>query len=219
MSSSSSINHTHRLVTLHEAMQNSNPPPPSFLSIKDRKTVLSFVFGSSLFALLLFLTLSSSLSPYSYSSSSPSPHIPPDPFLFPTRQSHRVIYHDNNSSDPTPPSIAYLLSGSNGDLGRIVRLLYATYHPRNQYLLHLDRFASQTDRDKLALKVQSVPIFRAAQNVHLIGKADFVYPKGSSSISFTLHGASILLRLSPNWDWFISLGVDDYPLVTQDGNR
>lgn len=61
-----------------------------------------------------------------------------------------------------------------------------------------------------------MPIFRAAQNVHLIGKADFVYPKGSSSISFTLHGASILLRLSTNWDWFISLGVGDYPLVTQD---
>ncbi|PRQ51673.1 putative glucuronosyltransferase [Rosa chinensis] len=107
-------------------------------------------------------------------------------------------------------------TGSKGELGRIICLLYATYHPRNQYLLHLDRFASQTDRDQLALKVQFVPIFRAAQNVHLIGKADFVYRKGSSSISFTLHGASILLRLSTNWDWFISFTVDDYPLLKQD---
>ncbi|XP_010527488.1 PREDICTED: beta-glucuronosyltransferase GlcAT14A [Tarenaya hassleriana] len=32
----------------------------------------------------------------------------------------------------------------------------------------------------------------------------------------TLHGASILLRLSSNWDWFINLRADDYPLVTQD---
>lgn len=33
----------------------------------------------------------------------------------------------------------------------------------------------------------------------------------------TLHGASILLRLSGAWDWFVNLSVDDYPLVTQDG--
>ncbi|KAM5553471.1 beta-glucuronosyltransferase GlcAT14A [Rosa sericea] len=233
-SSSPTLNPTHRL-TLQEAMQNPDPfptPPPSPFpsnpSFKDRFLIFLIIFASSLFSLLVFLTLSSSsasltyatLSSSSSSSSSPpsssAPHIPPDPFLFPTQQSHRVVYHDNNSSDPTPPSLAYLLSGSKGDLGRILRLLYATYHPRNQYLLHLDRFASQTDRDQLALKVQSVPVFRAAQNVHLIGKADFVYRKGSSSISFTLHGASILLRLSTNWDWFISLTVDDYPLLKQD---
>ncbi|XP_021807003.1 beta-glucuronosyltransferase GlcAT14A [Prunus avium] len=205
-------------------MQNSSPSPPplsppSFLStptalsIKDPKALLSIILVSSLFALLLFLSSSSSSS---FSSSSSSPHSIPDPYLFPTRQAHRIVYHDNNSSDPIPPSIAYLLSGSKGDLGRILRLLYATYHPRNQYLLHLDRSASDSEREKLALKVQSLPIFRAAQNVHVIGKADFVYPTGSSGISFTLHGASILLRLSPIWDWFISLSVGDYPLVTQD---
>lgn len=92
----------------------------------------------------------------------------------------------------------------------------ATYHPRNQYLLHLDLSAPQTERDDLALAVQSIPIFKAAQNVNVVGKADFAYPKGSSAISFTLRGASILLRLSPNWDWFVSLNAADYPLVTQD---
>lgn len=68
----------------------------------------------------------------------------------------------------------------------------------------------------MALAVQSIPIFQAAQNVNVIGKADFAYPRGSSTISATLHGASIFLRLSSNWDWFISLGAGDYPLVTQD---
>ncbi|XP_068327560.1 beta-glucuronosyltransferase GlcAT14A [Pyrus communis] len=220
-------------------MQNSthspSPPPPTptptpspflssipaaaaaatapILSIKDPKALLSIILVSSLFALLLFLSSSSSSS---LSSSAAPIHSRPDPFLFPNQQAHRIIYHDNNSSDPTPPSIAYLLSGSKGDLGRILRLLYAAYHPRNQYLLHLDRSASDSEREKLALRVQSLPIFRAAQNVHVIGKADFVYPTGSSAISFTLHGASILLRLSPNWDWFISLSVRDYPLITQD---
>lgn len=90
------------------------------------------------------------------------------------------------------------------------------YHPRNQYLLHLDRSAPQRERDFLALSVQSIAVFWAAQNVNVIGKSDLVSPKGSSTISSTLHGAAILLKLSSDWDWFINLSAADYPLVTQD---
>ncbi|OWM67935.1 hypothetical protein CDL15_Pgr010873 [Punica granatum] len=136
----------------------------------------------------------------------------PDPLLFPARHLSAFV----SSSDPPPPSIAYLISGSAGDSARILRLLYAAYHPRNHYLLHLDRFAVQSDREKLALSVQSDPILVAARNVDVLGKADFAYPKGSSPISATLHGASVLLRLAPNWDWFINLDARDYPLVSQD---
>ena len=192
----------------------------STATFKDPKTTLSIVLATSLCSLIFFLTFSSS--PLTSSPSLP-PTPRPDPFLFPTRQAHTQIDFDdnnnnNNPSDPPPPpSIGYLISGSSGDSGRIVRLLSATYHPRNHYLLHLDRFASQAERDRLAINVQSVHIFKAAQNVDVIGKADFVYPKGSSSLSFTLHGASMLLRLASNWDWFISLNAADYPLVTQDG--
>uniref|UniRef100_A0A803Q4A6 Uncharacterized protein n=1 Tax=Cannabis sativa TaxID=3483 RepID=A0A803Q4A6_CANSA len=121
-------------------------------------------------------------------------------------------FHDaqNPSDPPPPPSIAYLISGSTGDSARIIRLLSATYHPRNRYLLHLDRFASRAERDRLAVNVQSVPIFNAAQNVDVIGKADFVYPKGSSSLSFTLHGASMLLRLAS-----IGIGLSvSMPVIT-----
>lgn len=95
-------------------------------------------------------------------------------------------------------------------------MLFSIYHPRNQYLLHLDRKATDVERDNLALAVQSVQVFKAAQNVNVIGKADFRYLFGSSVLSATLHGVSILLRLSSSWDWFINLSVDDYPLVTQD---
>ena len=84
-------------------------------------------------------------------------------------------------------------------------------------MLHLDRLASQSDRERLAIRVQSFPVFKAAQNVHVIGNADFAYPKGSSPISSLLRGASILLRLSQSWDWLINLSAKDYPLVTQDG--
>ncbi|KAF7837370.1 beta-glucuronosyltransferase GlcAT14A [Senna tora] len=185
---------------------DSAPSPPSFPSsifnFRDPKSILFVILAFSLISLLLILSLLSS-------SSSPS-HPTPDPFLFPA---HRMVFDETAPSDP---SIAYLISGSRGDVGRLLRLLFATYHPRNHYLLHLDPSAPQSDRVRLALSVQSNPVFRAAQNVDVMGKADFAYFKGSSPVSFTLHGASILLRLSVKWNWFISLSVDDYPLVTQD---
>lgn len=161
----------------------------------------------------------------------PSPPPPPsfsDPYLFPHRIStaqyhnHQLLFVNNNNnkttdqSPPASPTIAYFISGSSNDSGRILRLLLSIYHPRNQYLLHLDRSAPQRERDFLALSVQSVAVFWAAQNVNVIGKSDLVSPKGSSTISSTLHGAAILLKLSSDWDWFINLSAADYPLVTQD---
>lgn len=50
----------------------------------------------------------------------------------------------------------------------------------------------------------------------VVGKPDFAYEKGSSPVSLRLHAAAVLMRLSRRWDWFVSLGADDYPLVTQD---
>ncbi|KAB1218215.1 Xylosyltransferase 1 [Morella rubra] len=200
-------------------MQNSHSPQPplpilpinTISTPKDSKTALYIILAASLLSLFFFFSLSSSPSPTSPTLTRP------DPFLFPHRQINNVLVTNTDpSSDPTPPSIAYLISGSAGDSGRILRLLFASYHPRNHYLLHLDLTAPQTDRDALALAVQSVSIFKAAQNVDVIGKADFAYTKGSSIISSTLHGASILLRLSQNWDWFVNLNAADYPLVTQD---
>ncbi|XVF09442.1 hypothetical protein REPUB_Repub07fG0092900 [Reevesia pubescens] len=175
------------------------------------KTNLYIILGTSFFSLLFILSLPSISSTFSSSSQSLI-KIRRDPTLFP----NRPIFPTEIPSGPTPPSIAYLISGSAGDSARILRLLFASYHPRNHYLLHLDLSAPQTERDRLAITVQSVSIFKAAQNVDIIGKADYSYPRGSSTISSTLHGASILLRLASNWDWFISINAGDYPLVTQD---
>ncbi|KAF5941818.1 hypothetical protein HYC85_019460 [Camellia sinensis] len=202
------------------------PPPQPAATAGAAKTTTIYILATALFSLLFILSLSSSST-----SSSPSSPPPLDPYLFPDKQPqsnpnhrHRLLIRNqrnttNNLSEPpppSPPSLAYLISGSNRDSGRILRLLFSVYHPRNHYLLHLDLPASQSDRDFLALTVRSIPVFRAAQNVNVIGKADFAYPKGSSGLSSTLHGASILLRISGNWDWFINLSASDYPLVTQD---
>ncbi|KAE8668065.1 Hydroxyethylthiazole kinase family protein [Hibiscus syriacus] len=184
-----------------------NPPPYTTTAAsavpKDHSKCNPYLIVATFFISLFFIL--SLLS----TSASQSLTIRRDPALFPNRPVSRT-------NIPTPPSIAYLISGSAGDSVRILRLLFASYHPRNHYLLHLDLSATQTERDQLVVAVLSVPIFRAAQNVNVIGKANYAYRKGSSTISSTLHGASILLRLSSNWDWFIALNAGDYPIVTQD---
>ncbi|KAE9450637.1 hypothetical protein C3L33_17459, partial [Rhododendron williamsianum] len=191
-----------------EAMQQQQHPPQLPTSTTTPTTTTTTT--------LSFLLLLSLLSLLSLSPSSPSPPPTLHPHLFPT---HRLLLPapSSLSSPPSPPSIAYLISGSANDSVRILRLLLAIFHPKNQYLLHLDRSAAQTDRDFLALIVHSMPIFKASQNVNVIGKPDFAYQKGSSPLSSVLHGASILLRVDPNWDWFINLSAADYPLVSQDG--
>ncbi|KAF8402016.1 hypothetical protein HHK36_012967 [Tetracentron sinense] len=191
-------------------MQNSPPPLPTTTTISKENRNLYCLLATSLVSLIFILSFSSS------SSSSSS-----SPFSFPNRPQKQLFLHNPNNPNsnpllPTPPSIAYFISGSNGDSDRILRLLFSIYHPRNQYLLHLDASALQSQRDQLALSVQSVPVFRATQNVNVVGKSDFDNPRGPSSIASTLHGAAILLRFSANWDWFINLSAADYPLVTQD---
>ncbi|KAE8702851.1 putative leucine-rich repeat receptor-like protein kinase [Hibiscus syriacus] len=201
---------------------NKHQPPPTPTSLpytsnasvtttasKDNtKTTLYIILSTAIFS-FLFLFILSLPSTTSYRALIATR---PDPALFP----NRPISQTGISSAPTPPSIAYFISGSAGDSARILQLLFASYHPRNHYLLHLDLSATQTERDRLAVTVLTVPIFRAAKNVDVIGKSDYAYPRGPSSISSTLHGASILLRLASNWDWFISLNAGDYPLATQD---
>ncbi|XP_043706018.1 beta-glucuronosyltransferase GlcAT14A [Telopea speciosissima] len=175
---------------------------------KEKKKLYSLLVTSIVFLIFIFFVSSSS----SGSSSSSSLHY---------HKKHRLILGvrnqaDPNSVSPSLPSIAYFITGCDGDSNRLLRLLFSLYHPNNQYLLHLDLTASQSQRDQLALTIQSIPVFRDFQNVNVIGKADFAYLQGSSAIASTLHGASILLRLSMHWDWFINLSAADYPLVTQD---
>ncbi|CAN1331889.1 Beta-glucuronosyltransferase GlcAT14C [Linum perenne] len=128
------------------------PTTPGGKDNSTRTTTISVILATSFFSLLFIFSLSSSSSSASQSFSS---RIRSDPRLFPTRQ--RTF--SKIPSDPSPPSIAYLISGSKGDSNRILRLLFATYHPKNHYLLHLDLSASASERDRLALSVDSVPVF------------------------------------------------------------
>lgn len=121
-----------------------------------------------------------------------------------------------NSHPHIPPRLAYVISGSKGDGMRMKRLLQALYHPRNQYVLHLDFESSIRERVDVSRYVRLDPMFVKMRNVHFISKANLITYKGPTMIACTLHAAAILLKKSKDWDWFINLSASDYPLVTQD---
>ncbi|KAG9154493.1 hypothetical protein Leryth_024651 [Lithospermum erythrorhizon] len=116
----------------------------------------------------------------------------------------------------SPPILAYSISGSDGDGQRIMRLLKAIYHPRNQYLLLLDEAASDYERARLAASVHSERTFQEFGNVNVAGKSYGINKRGISAVTAMLHGAALLLKLNEYWDWFTALSVFDYPLLTQD---
>lgn len=114
------------------------------------------------------------------------------------------------------PRLAYLISGTKGDSQRMMRTLLAVYHPRNQYILHLDLEAPPRERLELAMSVKNEPIFREVENVRVMAQSNLVTYKGPTMIACTLQAIAILLKESLDWDWFLNLSASDYPLVTQD---
>ncbi|KAF5751860.1 xylosyltransferase 1-like [Tripterygium wilfordii] len=153
-----------------------------------------FTLFSATFVSLLLLSLCS-ISTFGFPKSFPS-----------------MVHHGSHY----PPSFAYYIFGGRGDNNRILRLLLAVYHPRNQYLLHLDVDASDDERQRLVAAVKTVPAIRSFGNVNVVGKPDRITYMGASNIAATLHAVSILLKLDGGWNWFIPLSAADYPLITQD---
>ncbi|KAJ6836418.1 beta-glucuronosyltransferase GlcAT14B-like [Iris pallida] len=124
---------------------------------------------------------------------------------------------DPKSADSSePPRIAYLITGTKGDSHRMRRTLQAIYHPRNQYILHLDLEAPPRERIDLAMYVKGDPVFSEMENVRVIAKANLVTYKGPTMIACTLHAIAILFKEGVKWDWFINLSASDYPLMSQD---
>lgn len=117
---------------------------------------------------------------------------------------------------PPPPRFAYLISGSKGDGKMLRRTLLALYHPRNQYVVHLDLESPPEERLDVEKFVKEHPVFQEFGNVRMITKANLVTYRGPTMVANTLHAAAILLKEGGDWDWFINLSASDYPLVTQD---
>ncbi|CAI0460903.1 unnamed protein product [Linum tenue] len=114
------------------------------------------------------------------------------------------------------PRLAYLISGTKGDSHRMMRTLQAVYHPRNQYILHLDLEAPPRERLELGASVKSDPTFAEVGNVRVMVQSNLVTYRGATMVASTLQAIAIMLKESLEWDWFINLSASDYPLVTQD---
>ncbi|XP_052208430.1 beta-glucuronosyltransferase GlcAT14A-like [Diospyros lotus] len=123
---------------------------------------------------------------------------------------------DSNWEKEEAPRLAYLISGTKGDSQRMLRTLQAVYHPRNQYILHMDLEAPPRERLDLSMAVKNDMIFRKVENVRVMAQSNLVTYKGPTMIACTLQAIAILLKESLSWDWFINLSASDYPLMTQD---
>lgn len=132
-----------------------------------------------------------------------------------TKRTKNMI-HPSKGRPGDPPILAYWIFGYRGESKRMLRLLKAVYHPRNQYLLQLLDGDGDEERMELAVSVESEHVFRAFGNVNVVGKSYAVAESGASALAAMLHAAALLLRISPLWDWFFTLSSSDYPLFTQD---
>ncbi|KAL9380052.1 hypothetical protein Peur_028534 [Populus x canadensis] len=186
----------------------------------DRKWLIPF-FAS----LLVFLTLFSSATFGVFPSSYGGEQVPFDIVSYsrPEDSSGYFVESDlkkwfdrSRYSELEPPRLAYLISGTKGDSQRMMRTLQAVYHPRNQYILHLDLEAPPRERLMLGGYVKNDPTFQEVGNVRVMAQSNLVTYKGPTMFACTLQAIAVMLRESLEWDWFINLSASDYPLVTQD---
>lgn len=122
-----------------------------------------------------------------------------------------------HSPPPTPPRLFYLISGTKEDGPRLKRILLATYHPNNLYLLHLDLAASFEERLDLMVFVGADLVMSDVGNVRVVEDSDHIVHDGPTIISSLLHAVAKMFKDGRSWDWFINLGPEDYPIMSQDG--
>ncbi|TSA28383.1 MAG: glycosyl transferase [Ignavibacteriales bacterium] len=89
------------------------------------------------------------------------------------------------------------------------RLFRAIYHPENYYLIHVDQ--------KTGLEIyEDIQDFLANFSNAYILESENVVWGGYSMVQAELNGIKYLLNLNVDWDFFINLSGQDFPLKSQD---
>ena len=89
------------------------------------------------------------------------------------------------------------------------RLFKAAYHPDNQYLIHLDKKAGEEI-------CQDIQAFLAGYgDAHILKSTNVVWG-GYSMVQAELNAMQHLLTLDIEWDYFINLSGQDFPLKSQE---
>ncbi|MBU2505800.1 MAG: beta-1,6-N-acetylglucosaminyltransferase [Bacteroidetes bacterium] len=88
------------------------------------------------------------------------------------------------------------------------RLFKALYHPENYYLIHLDKKAGIGIYDDIEDFLTDFP------NTYILESENVVWG-GYSMVQVELNGIKYLLNLNIDWDFFINLSGQDFPLKSQ----
>lgn len=93
--------------------------------------------------------------------------------------------------------------------GQFKRMFRAIYHPGNYYLIHLDKKADENLIEDISDFISNYP------NAYIL-KSENVVWGGYSMVQTELNGMTSLLAAYPDWDFFINLSGQDFPLRSQE---
>ena len=92
--------------------------------------------------------------------------------------------------------------------GQFKRLFRAIYHPANYYLVHVDK------RSGVGLQTEIQDFLSSFANASLL-KSQSILWGGYSMVDAELRGIEELLKISSEWEFFINLSAQDFPLKSQ----
>ena len=88
------------------------------------------------------------------------------------------------------------------------RMFRAIYDTSNHYVIHIDKRSGAELHQEIASFLQDYP------NAHLLPSENALWG-GYSLVSAELRGIAALLELDAQWDFFINLSAQDFPLHSQ----
>jgi len=92
--------------------------------------------------------------------------------------------------------------------GQFKRLFRAIYHPANYYLVHVDK------RSGVGLQTEIQDFLSSFANASLL-KSQSTLWGGYSLVDVELRGIEELLKIGSEWEFFINLSGQDFPLKSQ----
>lgn len=93
-------------------------------------------------------------------------------------------------------------------LGQFKRLFRALYHPANYYLVHVDK------RSGVGLQTEIQDFLSSFANASLLKSQNILWG-GYSMVDAELRGIEELLKIRSEWEFFINLSAQDFPLKSQ----
>ena len=92
--------------------------------------------------------------------------------------------------------------------GQFKRLFRAIYHPANYYLVHVDKRAG------VGLQTEIQDFLSSFANASLLKSQNILWG-GYSMVDAELRGIEELLKIGSEWEFFINLSGQDFPLKSQ----